>query len=182
MANLLRVNGSTSNIIRVHIKDLSTPGAGKTGLAYNTSGLIIGTIANNEATATAYTVTESTIETITTLGTYAAPTATKCRFKEVDATNCPGLYEIQLANARFAVTGAKSLLVYLSGAADMEVAIFEVDLAATMPATEQMVTAYELDGSVYRLTQNAVEKVSTGSTTVQTDGTIPSIPADWPRS
>lgn len=109
--------GQTSVVLRVKIYDSSvTTGAGKTGLAYNTSGLKIATIADNEASTTVYTVAGSTIEDITTLGTFATPTATKCRFKEVDATNHPGVYEIHIANARFAVTSAKSLMVSISGA------------------------------------------------------------------
>lgn len=109
---------ATSNIIRVKIVSSAT-GNGLTGLTSASSGLKIGTIANNEATSTAYTVAGSTIESITTLGTYAAPTATKVRFKEVDATNHPGLYEIQLADARFAVANAKSLIISASGATNM---------------------------------------------------------------
>ncbi len=108
--------GQGSIVLRVKILDSSaTTGAGKTGLTSSSSGLIISTIADNESSATAYTQAGSTIETITTLGTYAAPTATKCRFKEVDATNHKGIYEIQIADARFAVSSAKSLLISLSG-------------------------------------------------------------------
>lgn len=111
------VRGQTSIVLRIKILNSSvSTGAGLTGLTSASSGLIISTIANNEATATTYTVAGSTIETITTLGTYAAPTATKCRFKEVDATNHPGVYEIQIADARFAVASAKSLLVSVLGA------------------------------------------------------------------
>lgn len=109
--------GQGSIILRVKILDSTvSTGAGKTGLVFNSAGLIIGTIADNEAATTVYTTTGGTIETITTLGTYAAPTATKCRFKEVDATNHPGVYEIHLADARYAVTSAKSLIVSISGA------------------------------------------------------------------
>lgn len=111
--------GQTSVVLRVKIYDSSvTTGAGKTGLAYNTSGLKIATIADNEAATTVYTVAASNVEDITTLGTFATPTASKCRFKEVDATNHPGVYEIHIANARFAVTSAKSLMVSVSGATD----------------------------------------------------------------
>ena len=109
--------GQGSIVLRVKILNSSvSTGAGLTGLTSASSGLIISTIADNESTATAYTVAGSTIEGITTLGTYAAPTATKCRFKEVDATNHKGVYEIQLADARYAVSSAKSLLVSVSGA------------------------------------------------------------------
>lgn len=112
MAKLTIDRGSTSNILRVFLLDsTSTTGAGKTGLTNASTGLIVATIANNEATATVYTSAASNVETITTLGAYAAPTASKCRFREVDATNFPGVYEIQIADARFAVSSAKTLLV-----------------------------------------------------------------------
>lgn len=111
MKRLLK-NGQTSVILRFFLQDsASTAGAGKTGLGIASAGLIISTIASNEATPTVYTAAGSTIETITTLGTFAAPTATKCRFKEVDSTNHPGLYEVQLADARFAVSSARTLLI-----------------------------------------------------------------------
>lgn len=113
------VLGQGSVVLRVKILNSSlSTGAGLTGLTSASAGLIISTIADNEAAATPYTQAGGTIETIATLGTYAAPTATKCRFKEVDATNHPGVYEIHLADARYAVTSAKSLLVSISGAAN----------------------------------------------------------------
>ena len=111
--------GQGSIVLRVKILDsAATTGAGKTGLLFSSTGLRIAAIADNEATTTAYTAAGSTTETITTLGTYAAPTATKCRFKEVDSTNHKGVYEIHLADARFAASNAKSLLVSISGATD----------------------------------------------------------------
>jgi hypothetical protein len=119
----LRTLGATSNRVRFTLKDKTT-GQGKTGLSISTTGLVISTIADNEASATAYTVAGSTIETIATLGTFATPTATKCRFKEVDATNNKGLYEFQFANARFAVTGAKRLVISVN---DAESTILDAD-------------------------------------------------------
>ena len=109
--------GQGSIVLRVKILNSSVAtGAGLTGLSSTSSGLIISTIADNEATATAYTVAASNVETVTTLGTFAAPTAGKCRFREVDSTNHKGVYEIQLADARFSVSNAKSLLVSVLGA------------------------------------------------------------------
>lgn len=111
--------GQTSIVLRVKIRNSSvTTGAGLTGLTNSSTGLIISTIADNEATATAYTAAGSTIDTVATLGTFAAPTTGHCRFKEVDPTNHKGIYEIQIDNSRFAVSGAKSLLVSISGAAN----------------------------------------------------------------
>lgn len=125
----IRKHSSTSNVLRFALKHATT-GVGLTGLSSASSGLIISTIADNEATATAYTVAGSTIETIVTLGTYAAPTATKCRFKEVDATNHPGLYEFHFADARFAVASAKRLVVTVSGATNLLDTDYEVQLTS----------------------------------------------------
>lgn len=127
-------NGQGSVVIRAKLLDSSsTAGAGLTGLTNASSGLIISTIADNEATATVYTVAASNVETITTLGTYAAPTASKCRFKEVDATNHKGVYEFQFADARFAVASAKSLLVSVAGATNLQQADFLVQLQSDDP-------------------------------------------------
>jgi predicted DNA-binding ArsR family transcriptional regulator len=110
--------------------------------------LRISTICDNEATATAYTVAGSTIETITTLGTYAAPTATKCRFKEVDATNHPGVYEIQLAAARVAVSGAKELIISVSGSTtnlvQQDISI-PLDFQATLQANAITQASFAVD-------------------------------------
>lgn len=123
MAKLLPAS-PTSNVLRVKLMDsTSTTGAGKTGLAYNTAGLIISTIRLNEASATTYTTTGSTIEDISTLGIFATPTATKCRFKEVDATNHPGVYEVQFDDTRFTSVG---LIISISGATGMAQADFEI--------------------------------------------------------
>src|ERR1700721_2190401 len=99
----LRKFGATSNLIRFNLVNSST-GQGLTGLTGSSSGLIISTINDVEATATAYTQASSQIQTIATLGTYAAPSASDCRFSQVDATNHPGLYEFQFAAAPFAVS------------------------------------------------------------------------------
>jgi len=128
----LRTHSSTSNIVRFTLKRADT-GQGLTGLTSATLGLIISTIADNEATATAYPQTISKIETITTLGTFAAPTAGKCRFREVDASNHPGLYEFQFEDSRFAVSGAKRLVISVSGAGNLLSADYEIRLTAFDP-------------------------------------------------
>lgn len=118
---------STSNIIRLKIINTST-GNGYTGLTSGSANLRIAAIADNAASTTAYTQAGATIESITTLGTYAAPTATKVRFKEVDATNHPGIYELQFSNATFSPSSAKSLLISAGGVASMQ----EVDCSVRL--------------------------------------------------
>ena len=120
-----RENGDTSNIERVFLfKDsgatAGTEGDPITGLTFTSSLLNISTIANNEAAPNTDTsATTSSIETVTTLGTYSAPTAGFVRFREVDATDMPGLYELQWENARYAVSNAIWLDISISGVADL---------------------------------------------------------------
>lgn len=156
MAKVAFKNGVTSVILRVKLLDSSsTTGAGKTGLTFSSSGLIISTIADNEASATVYTSAGSTTETVTTLGTFAAPTATKCRFKEVDATNHPGLYEIQIADARYAVSNARSVIISVqcTGAVPVDA---EVQLQTDDPYTAKPsnFATMVIDGSGYVRVQN----------------------------
>ena len=134
--------GQTSIVIRCKILNSSlATGAGLTGLTFNSTGLIISTIADNESAATVYTQSAGNIETIATLGTFAAPTNNKCRFKEVDATNHKGVYEIQIANARFGVASAKSLLVSISGVTNLAETDFVVPLVDLDPYTAQPIAA-----------------------------------------
>lgn len=119
--------GHTSNILRFKIID-STTGNGHTGMTNATSGLIISTHCDDEATATVYTAAGTTIQTIATLGTYAAPSASNCRFKEFDSTNDPGTYEFQFADARFAVANAHYLYITVSGVTGIIQGDYIVDL------------------------------------------------------
>jgi len=151
----LRKHSQTSNLIRVVFKNSST-GVGLTGLTEASAGLIIATIADVESATTRYRASSSEIETISVLGTYAAPTSGKVRFKEVDATNHPGLYEIQLADARFAVSNAKRLVISWSGATnllagDYEIKLIQVDLndAVRMGLTALPNAAAESAGGLY---------------------------------
>lgn len=176
MAKLTIDRGSTSNILRVFLQDsTSTTGAGKTGLTNSSTGLNISTIANNEATATVYTSAASNVETITTLGTFAAPTASKCRFKEVDATNFPGVYEIQIADARFAVSNAKVLLVSVqaSGIAPViaEIQLDQSDqmLSRNVSNVEATVTEHTIATIVLAMLENSIS--GTTLTIKRTDGT-----------
>jgi hypothetical protein len=123
---------NNSNVLRFKLRRSDT-GQGLTGLSSASVGLIISTICDVEAAATTYTVAGSTIETIATLGTYAAPTATKCRFAEVDATNHPGLYEFQFADARFSVANARMLSISAIGAANLLEREYEIELVRYDP-------------------------------------------------
>jgi hypothetical protein len=142
--NRIIYRGSTSVILHAFIErsDVTT-GEGKAGLAYNTSGLNISVIRPGESTATTYTSGSSNVETISTLGTYAAPTSGKCRFKEVDSTNCPGLYEIHLADALFDDTGSlHGLKVVIHGVTNVSPAEIDIQLTgANLQSAVRICTA-----------------------------------------
>lgn len=178
----IRKHSATSNIIRVALKNSST-GAPLTGLTHSSSGLIISTITDVESSATTYTQAASNIETITTNGTFAAPTSSKCRFKEVDSTNHPGLYEIQIADARFSVSNAKKLYVSISGATNLLASDYLIGLvsydpfdAVRMGMTALPNAAAEAAGGLYtrgtgagQINQNANGQIDTRTVTMATD-------------
>lgn len=132
MAKLARKKGSTSQIYLVTILDsASTTGAGKTGLAYNTPGLLCRYISSASTLSAAIT-----LEDITTLGTYTAPTSNAhIRFKEVSSADpSKGLYELQVHNDWMNLAGG-NLVVMLAGAAGMAPVMLEIDLQADANVT-----------------------------------------------
>lgn len=99
MAKLIVGAGTTSRLEHVFILDsTSTAGAGKTGLT-NTS-VTMYYFRPGDTTATSVTLSAGTLGTWTTGG-----------FKEVDAVNMPGVYEIGMPNAVFAATFNHSIVM-----------------------------------------------------------------------
>jgi len=169
-------NGQTSVVLRTTLTNSSTGGA-FTGLTNSSTGLIISTIADNEAAATVYTSAGSLIDTIATIGTYAAPTATHCRFREIDSNNHPGLYEIQISDARFAVANAKSLDLSISGVTNLVAGEIRIVLTKIDPYdvqslyTSAMAESYAANGApmtvanaLYQITQMMAEPNWVGTT------------------
>jgi hypothetical protein len=120
MAKVSLFAGTTSYIAQVFVQDSSsTTGAGLTGLAYNSAGLKAYYHRDTDTTATAITLVTMTVGAFTSSG-----------FKEIDATNMPGWYQICLPNAILA-SGAKSAAVHLFGASNMAPLPLEIELTAT---------------------------------------------------
>lgn len=112
--------GATSQSVYFEILDsTSTTGGRKTGLAYNTASL------------TAYYARNGGSATAITLATLAAANSAYSSggFKEVDATNMPGVYRLDLPNAAVA-SGADSVAVTLRGATGMVQASIDIQLTA----------------------------------------------------
>lgn len=112
--------GTISKSVLVFVQDSSqSMGIGLAGLVYNTSNLVA-----------YYCQPGVTGATAITLATLASTTAAYSSggFKEIDATNMKGVYRLDIPNA--ALTGATSVVVMLSGAADMVPVVLEIELTA----------------------------------------------------
>lgn len=122
MAKLTVKAGSTSRREYIFIQDsASTTGAGKTSLAYDTSGLKAYYVRPG-ATSTAITIVTQTVT-----GSYSSG-----GFVEVDSTNMPGVYRFDVPDAAFAASSDK-VIVMLSGATGMAPVVLEYDLVAYDP-------------------------------------------------
>ena len=112
--------GATSQSVYVEILDsASTTGGRKTGIVYNAAGL------------TAYYARNGGSSAAITLATLAAANSAYSSggFKEVDATNMPGVYRLDIPDAAIAA-GAPSVIVTLKGASGMVQVSLEIQLTA----------------------------------------------------
>ncbi len=119
MAKLSIAAGATSQTVNVFIQNSSsTTGAGLTGLVYNSTGL------------TAYYVFPRAASAAITLVTLASATAawSSGGFKEIDSTNCPGLYRFDIPNAVLASGNGRFVTIYLQGATNMAPCVLEIEL------------------------------------------------------
>lgn len=122
MAKLSYLAGSTSISLYVFIQASNvTTGAGLTGLAFNTAGLIAYEVRDRAAAAVVTLVTQ------TVTGAWSSG-----GFVEVDATHMPGIYRLDIPNNCLA-TGSDSCVVMLSGAANMATLTLEIELWAINP-------------------------------------------------
>jgi hypothetical protein len=120
MPKISRVIGTTSQMVDVFVQNNSvTTGAGLTGLVFNTSGLTAYYHRNTASSSVAITLATATLGTFTSSG-----------FIVVDGTNMPGTYQIGIPNAALA-SGADSVVIYLTGAANMAPCVLEIELTAT---------------------------------------------------
>lgn len=114
---LALVKGATSVTVNVFIQNSSsTTGAGLTGLVYNTASL------------TAYYVRERAAAVAITLATQTVTGAySSGGFVEIDATNMPGWYRLDIPDAALA-SGVNSVGLMLKGATNMAMLPIEIQL------------------------------------------------------
>ena len=117
MAKLAIKKASTDVTTYVFIQDSSkTTGEGLAGLAYNT-GSLVGYYVRPKGSATAITLATQTVTGDHSDG----------GFVEIDATNMPGVYRLDLPDAVCA-TGVPSVVVMLKGATNMSPVVLEIQL------------------------------------------------------
>lgn len=115
------LKGATSQSVYFDVLDsTSTTGGRKTGLVFNTSSL------------TAYYVRNGGSATAITLATLAAANSafSSGGFKEVDATNMPGVYRLDVPDAAFAAGSGDSVVVTIKGASGMVQASHDIQLSS----------------------------------------------------
>lgn len=113
---------ATSKTILVYLQDDSdNDGTGKTGLLFSTASLTA-YYARPLAAAVAITLATQTVTGAWSSG----------GFVEIDATNMPGLYRLDLPNAVLA-TGVDRVYVVIKGATDMNPAVIAIDLVSYNP-------------------------------------------------
>lgn len=134
---MIVAKGTTSKLIRVFIADTSWgDGRGLAGLAHNSGSLTAYYLREGAASAVAITLATMTV------GTWASG-----GFKEVDATNMPGVYELGIPDAALA-TGADSVIVQLKGATNMAVVTKEIQLSGVnLAATTIDANLTKIDGT-----------------------------------
>lgn len=114
---LVLKKGSTSQTVNIFVQNSSsTTGAGLTGLVFNSSGLTAYYV-RPRAAAVAITLVTQTVT-----GAYSSG-----GFVEIDATNMPGWYRLDLPDAVLA-TGVDHVGVHLKGATNMAPLPLEIQL------------------------------------------------------
>lgn len=127
MAKLSLYGGDTDVKIPVFIQDSSsTTGAGLTGLAYDTASLVCYYVRPGSAAA------QLALATQTVTGAHADG-----GFVEIDSTNMPGWYRLDLSDAVVA-TGITSVGIILKGAANMAPCNIEIQLDAVPADVRQI--------------------------------------------
>ena len=122
MAKLDILKASTDVTVYVFIQNSSlTTGAGLTGLVFNSASLVCYYVRPLAAAA------QLSLATQTVTGAHSDG-----GFVEVDATNMPGVYRLDLSDAVCA-TGVNSVVVMLKGATNMAPVLLEIQLTSYNP-------------------------------------------------
>lgn len=150
---------STNVSIIIFIKDsTSATGSGLTGLLYNTLNLVCYYVRPGG------NATQLPLITQTVGGAHSDG-----GFVEIDATNMPGVYRLDLADAVLA-TGSNSVMLSLKGAANMSTTIVEIQLESEVNISSlngNSTSAANLSTSAGVILTGTVDTTAFVSTTTQ---------------
>lgn len=122
--------GSTSETILLEVR--SNAGVPQTGLVFNTAGLIA------RYTRVAEAPVAITLVTQTVTGAYVSG-----GFKEIDATNTPGLYRFDIPDGALAV-GKDQVVISLHGYASSSTSFYTIQLGNVVSQSVLSTTPYKL--------------------------------------
>lgn len=181
---LLVLKGTTNYTLDLFVQDSSaTTGAGLTGLVFNSASLVCYYRRGATGTATALTLATQTVGGAHTDG----------GFVEIDATNMPGMYRLDLEDDIIA-TGVPYATIMLKGATNMAPVTIELQLtdvnvedAVRMGMTALPNAAAEAAGGLYtrgtgagQINQDANGRVDVNIEAISADATAPAnLEADY---
>jgi hypothetical protein len=180
VAKISRQVGSTSQLVDIFIQNNSvTTGAGLASLAFGTSGLIAYYHRNTAAASVAISLATMTLGTWATGG-----------FIVVDGTNMIGLYQLGIPNAAL-VSGADTVTIVLSGAANMAPVVLEIELTAVNNqstafglslAKTTNITGFNDIAATAIVSSGAITTSSGAVSTVTTVGTLTTYTGNTPQT
>lgn len=157
---LIIPKGATSQLVSIFIQDSSkTDGSGLTGLTQASASLVCYRHRSDDGNANA--VALSLISG--TRGTWLSGS-----FKEKDATNMPGVYELGLDNNGLA-TGSNWVLYMLKGATNMAPVLLEIQLSA-VDLTDGVRAGLTALPNVASGSAGAIPTTGTGANQINVDG------------
>lgn len=127
--------GAVDQTIDVPLKDSSSPvGGGLTGLVFNSAGLTC--YYRKGATGASTALTLATLAAVTSVHSDGG-------FKEIDATNMPGMYRLDLSDAMVADAGM--LTIFIQGAANLVPCEIQIEVSGD----HSVMTAAELFAALF---------------------------------
>jgi hypothetical protein len=165
MSKYETVRGQAGNMVFLFLQDaLASNGAGKTGLTNASSGLSIAVRRERSSAFTVYS--GANIGNVATLGTWADPGAGKCNFREMDATNAAGMYELHLLDTPFGTGDTSRRLVGMVNMTNVAPCPFEISLTAfDVQTANTPANVLQIDGQEAVATSSVTFPANVGNST-----------------
>lgn len=177
-------HGSQSQIIHLPFFDYANPGeCPATDVTSASEDFTLTVFGDKRGFSDVFTETDGTLEDITTMGTFATPTATKARFEVTAAGSC--VYEVHLPDAAFAGTNDDRLIIEAqNGTSDLVLeTVYQIDMTGVTTETAASeiwttdISALTTSGTAAQALSVQVPAILTDTGTTL-DDKIDALPAD----